>query len=160
MRTSYQAAPWKAATTPLARSLSFAGHAPQRLGDPSAFFSKAPFIPARPIGAPMIGGVDRTLIVVNESAPRPDMETILDQDSWGSREPVEGVDITRPICRCKFASNSQLGQGCSKPSSGGSGSAEFGAGESPATASSGPSLGTVAVVGVVGLGALYLLGII
>jgi hypothetical protein len=107
----------------------------------------------------MIGGMNRALILVNVT---PDEPVVLDRGGWGPEEPVEGVDITRPICRCKFAqdSGSELGQaGCSAPSAGGSGSAEFGTGDNTAK-SGGPDLGTIAVVGVVGLGALYLLGII
>lgn len=104
----------------------------------------------------MLGSMNRALILVNAT---PDEPIILDRGGWGPEEPVEGVDITRPICRCHFAGEgSQLGEGCSKPTSGGSGSAEFGAGDN--TAKAGPGLGTIAVVGVVGLGALYFLGII
>lgn len=161
MRTSYQAAPWKAATTPLARSLTFASHSAERLGDPSGFFSKAPFLPARPVGIPMIGSVDRTLILVNERAEEAPMEPSMGPSAEPNLDDlVEGVDITRPICRCHFAGEgSQLGQSCSKPTGGGSsGSAQFGAGETKP--SEGPSTGTILVAGAVGVGLLYVLGII
>jgi len=165
MRTLYQASPWKAAEGPVFRSNALGRHTPERLGNPSAFFSRAPFIPTRPVGAPIIGATDRTLILVNEQddgssdATAIDMDTVLDRDGWGQGEPVEGVDITRPVCRCHFAGEgSQLGQACSKPTAGGSGSAEFGAGEAAAAGDN--NIGTIVVAGAVGVGVLLLLGII
>lgn len=157
MRTAYQASPWRAATTPLARSLSLGARLPERLGDPSAFFSRAPFIPARAIGAPALGDLNRTMILVNErvSPPAYDAAALeFDEDL------VEGVDITRPVCRCKFAEggSANLGQSCSAPTAGGSGSAQFGAGDGEK--SDGMSAGTIALVSVAGVGALFLLGIL
>jgi hypothetical protein len=129
------------------------------LGDPSTFFSKAPFLPARPVGAPIIGSTNRTLVLVSERVDAPDMpNVVLDREGWGPEGPIEGVDITRPMCRCKFSSNSQLGQGCSRPSAGGSGSAEFGAGDGGAAGDS--NIGTIAIVGAVGIGALFLFGVL
>jgi hypothetical protein len=121
MRTLYQASPWKAASTPVFRSFAFDRHVPERLGDPSGFFSKAPFIPTRPVGVPIMGGVNRSLVLAKERG------------------------------------GAELGQACSKPTAGGSGSAEFGAGDGAAGDS---TIGTIAVVGVVGVGALFLLGVI
>lgn len=157
MRTAYQASPWRAATTPLARTLSFAAPAPERLGDPSAFFSKAPFIPARPVGAPPMGGMNRTLILVDERrVPAPAYDPLaleLDESL------TEGVDITRPVCRCKFGrGDAELGQGCSSPTAGGSGEAAFGAGDGGSSGDS--NVGTIALAGVAGIGLLALLGII
>lgn len=134
MRTMYQASPWKAANVPIFRSSAFGRHTPERLGDPSAFFSRESFVPTRLIGAPVLG---RSL-------------------GEGERE---GIDITRPVCRCKFAKHEgQLGQGCSTPTAGGSGSAEFGA--SDVTPSQGPKMETILVAGAVGVGILLLLGVL
>lgn len=155
MRTLYQVSPWKADASPVFHSHAFNRHTPERLGDPSAFFSKAPFIPTRPVGAPIIGVTDRTLIMVNERNGEAYDSMALDMDEGL----VEGVDITRPICRCKFAHNgAELGQSCSAPTAGGGGSASFGAGGE--AASGGPSIGTIAIGAGIGVGVLLLLGIL
>lgn len=152
MRTMYQASPWKAANGPIFRSSAFGRHTPERLGDPSAYFSRDRFVPTRQLGAPVLG---RALVLANErivQAPEPEEITL----GQGERE---GIDITRPVCRCKFAHyGSELGQGCSAPTAGGSGSAEFGASE--ATPGSGPKLETILVAGAVGVGVLLLLGVL
>lgn len=152
MRTLYQASPWKAANGPVFRSSAFGRHTPERLGDPSAYFSRDRFIPTRQLGAPALG---RTLVLPNERlvhAPEVDEATM----GQGERE---GVDVTRPICRCHFAGDgSQLGQACSAPTAGGSGSAQFGAGEG--APSEGPKLETILVAGAVGVGVLLLLGVL
>lgn len=152
MRTMYQASPWKAANGPVFRSAAFQYHMPERLGDPSAYFSRERFIPTRQIGAPVLG---RALVLPNErlvQAPEAD-ESMMGQ---GERE---GIDITRPVCRCKFAhNNTELGQACSQPTAGGSGSAQFGAGEEPK--SSGPNIETILAVGAVGVGILFLTGVL
>jgi len=162
MRSSYQASPWAADITPLARSLSFAVHRPERLGSPNAFFSKAPFLPTRPVGLPLMGASSRTLVLVNESVGS---DPSLSYDPLAlENDPnlVESVDITRPICRCKFAgmNGPHMGQSCSLPSSGGSGSAEYGAGDGAGEPSEGMSLGTIALVGAGGVAALFLLGVL
>lgn len=162
MRSSYQASPWAADTTPVARSLSFAAHRPERLGSPSSFFSKAPFLPTRPVGMPGMGETSRTLVLVNERVGV-DPSTLYDPAALESDpDLVENVDITRPICRCKFSGMHgphRLGQSCSLPSSGGSGSAEYGAGETEGD-SEGMGLGTIALIGAGGIGALLLLGVL
>jgi len=148
MRTAYQASPWRAATTPLARSLSFASPAPQRLGDPSEFFSKVPFIPARPVGVPMGG---RSLIPADS---REDYAPSV----RGLGEMLDGVEVTRPICRCKFGQGAELGQSCSKPTAGGSGSAEYGVGDEAHAGDS--NIATVVIAGAAGVGLLFLLGVL
>jgi hypothetical protein len=106
-----------------------------------------------------MGSMNRTLILVNERASLPDMPVVLDREGWGP-EPVEGVDITRPVCRCKFGQgDAELGQGCSAPTAGGSGSAEFGAGEGSGEAGD-SNIGTIVLVGAAGAGLLALLGVI
>jgi len=156
MRTMYQASPWKAAAMPVFTSSAFQRHTPSRLGDPSAFFAPEKFIPTRPLGAPIrMGSMNRTLILMNEN-DRPAYDLDLDPTL------VEGVDITRPICRCKFAGNGgdhELGQSCSKPTAGGSGSAEFSGGEEGAKPQ-GPGIGTIVAAGAVGVGVLFLLGVL
>lgn len=149
MRTAYQASPWRAATTPLARSLSFASLAPQRLGDPSDFFSKVPFIPAQPVGVPMGG---RSLIPTDSrGASAPGVR--------GLGEMLDGVEVTREVCRCKFAQGgAELGQSCSKPTAGGSGSAEYGVGDEAHAGDS--NIGTVVLAGAAGVGLLFLLGVL
>jgi len=152
MRTMYQASPWKAANVPIFRSSALGRHTPERLGDPSNFFSRENFIPTRPLGAPVLG---RAIILANERIVRaPELE-----DSTMGQGEREGIDITRPVCRCKFAKHdAQLGQGCSTPTAGGSGSAEFGA--SDAAPSQGPKMETILVAGAVGVGILLLLGVL
>lgn len=150
MRTMYQISPWKAANGPVFRSSAFGRHTPQRLGDPSAFFSPERFIPTRQLGAPVLG---RAVILAPERIVHVPDETTLGE---GERE---GIDITRPVCRCKFAhNNTELGQACSAPTAGGSGSAQFGAGET--APSEGPKLETILIAGAVGIGALFLLGVL
>lgn len=102
-----------------------------------------------------MGSMNRTLILVNERRDPGYDPVQLNMDE----SLIEGVDITRPICRCKFAHNgANLGQGCSKPTSGGSGSAEFG---TPDGGEAGDSnIGTIAVAGAIGVGVLLLLGVI
>lgn len=152
MRTMYQASPWKAANGPIFRSSAFINHTPERLGDPSAYFSRERFIPTRQLGTPVLG---RALVLANERLVQmPDV----DEPLMGQGE-REGIDITRPVCRCKFAhNNTELGQACSQPTAGGSGSASFGAGETPS--SEGPKLETILIAGAVGVGALLLLGVL
>ena len=156
MRTMYQASPWKAAAVPVFTSSALRRHTPSRLGDPSAFFAPEKFIPTRPLGAPVrMGSMNRTLILMSEQDPDAydiDLDPTL----------VEGVDIARPTCRYSFAGNGgsrELGQSCSKPTAGGSGSAEFSGGDE-AVKSGGPGIGTIVAAGAVGVGVLFLLGIL
>lgn len=149
MRTMYQASPWKAANGPFFRSSAFDRHMPERLGDPSGYFSGERFIPTRQPSAPVLG---RALVLPNQRIIRvPNSEL-----GQGDRE---GIDVTRPICRCEFANHgANLGQACSTPTAGGSGSAEFGAGE--AAPGGGPKIETILVAGALGVGVLFLLGVL
>lgn len=148
MRTLYQSSPWQAATSPVARSQAFGFHAPTRLGDPSGYFAGEPFMP---VGGPRIPS--RSVIL---AAPRRTLAQ--------TEQPIEGVNITRPVCRCKFGNlqrDSSLGQGCSRPTGGGgSGSATFDGNVEPPTSGQGVDVGTIALVGVGGVAALFLLGIL
>jgi hypothetical protein len=148
MRTMYQASPWKAANGPFFRSSAFDRHMPERLGDPSAYFSGERFLPTRSGGAPVLG---RALVLPNQR--------IVHAPSGLGQGDREGVDVTRPICRCDFTKHgANLGQACSAPTAGGSGSAEFGAGD--AAPSGGPKMETILVAGAVGVGVLLLLGVL
>src|SRR3972149_12110123 len=115
MRTIYQASPWKAATVSPVRSFAFVSHQPHRIGTPNDTFSPARFSPRR---------------------------TGLEQA--GAEEPLEGRDLTVPMCLCEYASSS-MGQSCAKPTAGGTaGSPEVGSdagGESK-------TVGTIATVAI------------
>lgn len=76
----------------------------------------------------------------------------------GLGEMVDGVEVTRPICRCKFGQGAELGQACSKPTAGGSGSASYGVGDEAHAGDS--NIATVALVGAAGVGLLFVLGIL
>lgn len=143
MRTIYQHAPWRVPGASLARSFALGSYSPVRLGDPGRFFVGEAF-------APVGGQVDRALIVVQERVTEP----LVDR-------PIEGVNITRPVCRCKFGKlkrdPAMLGEGCSSPTAGGSGSATY---DASGTGSSEIGVGTIALAAAGGVAALWLLGVL
>jgi len=69
-------------------------------------------------------------------------------------EEIGKSETTHQECACKLLN---LGQGCAKPTAGGSGGAEYGVG---AGAAGDNTVVTLALVGGVGIAALLLLGVI